>query len=89
MFFDQFNSSVIKIVTCRMNNVLFADTDWAKLYVTQGSKLFDKNTGAIQSINTFFGPNVFSLTDDAVWRRHRTLLNPAFADSCMGVVAGL
>jgi len=86
--FEKLKSSIIRLPTCRASNIFIASPEFAKLFISQSSKTFSKQAGTFKSVNTVIGENVFSVSDEAVWRRHRMLLNPAFADNCMTVVYG-
>jgi cytochrome P450 len=60
--------------------IVILDPDFGRELVTKASKIFKKQQKLNKRFQLLMGDNVFTAVEHDVWRRHRTLLNPAFTD---------
>ncbi|KAL0478819.1 cholesterol 24-hydroxylase [Acrasis kona] len=73
--------SVFKIAFGHQAIVVVTDTEFHKVISTRGGKTVLKEELRGDRISELFGgADIFSVSDETVWRRHRLLLNPAFTD---------
>ncbi|KAL0487941.1 cholesterol 24-hydroxylase [Acrasis kona] len=73
---------VYKVVSAVGRPLIFiTDGDFAKIITSKGYKLFEKDRNGSDKFHELFnGDNVFTVSDEVQWRKHRLLLNPAFTD---------
>jgi cytochrome P450 len=79
--------SIFKIVISGIYAVMISDPDFAKFVAVNHDKYFLKKLQRSEAIREEVGINIFNAHENDIWRRHRLLLNPAFSDESMAVVA--
>ncbi|KAL0491179.1 cytochrome P450 [Acrasis kona] len=76
-----------KLVFPSLAYVFVSDPEFSKFVALNHDKYFEKNMKRSQAVRQVIGNNVFNSIEDSIWKRHRMLLNPAFSDKTMFVVA--
>ncbi|KAL0476848.1 cholesterol 24-hydroxylase [Acrasis kona] len=73
---------VYKVAQASMLGQIFIhDSDFGKLVATKGAKMFKKDSILNDGFHALFGDHsIFTTNDEVVWKRHRSMLNPAFTD---------
>ncbi|KAL0487005.1 cytochrome P450 [Acrasis kona] len=73
---------VYKIAQGLVTGTIFVhDPDFGKLIAAKGGKVFKKDQLLNDGFLSLFGDHsIFTTNEEAVWRRHRSMLNPAFTD---------
>jgi cytochrome P450 len=85
--FKKYKSPVVKYAFSTIPLVFVGDAEFSKQFVKEGSRTFVKDGFLVKFLNDRLGNNVFSVTDESIWKRHRTLLNYAFTDKMLIYVA--